>query len=162
MLDDIDEDINAGIIPKYALSLYAPWVWAILHAGKDIENRSWKPHPDLIGQWIWLHVSLGNGPTQMRDELRRMTEVLQPDRRPPQLDELMRMRGLIVGRVKLLEVVEESESPWFFGPYGWKLDARGAYLIDPGVPAKGLQRYWKVPHATLRKLAVISAGTSFG
>ena len=24
-----------------ALSIKQPWVWAILHAGKDIENRSW-------------------------------------------------------------------------------------------------------------------------
>jgi hypothetical protein len=26
-----------------ALSIRQPWAWAILHAGKDIENRDWKP-----------------------------------------------------------------------------------------------------------------------
>ena len=25
-----------------ALSIRQPWAWAILHAGKDIENRSWR------------------------------------------------------------------------------------------------------------------------
>jgi hypothetical protein len=24
-----------------ALSIRQPWVWAIVHAGKDIENRTW-------------------------------------------------------------------------------------------------------------------------
>ena len=26
-----------------ALSIRQPWAWLILHAGKDIENRDWKP-----------------------------------------------------------------------------------------------------------------------
>ena len=25
-----------------ALSIRQPWAWAILHAGKDIENRDWR------------------------------------------------------------------------------------------------------------------------
>ena len=25
-----------------AISVRPPWAWAILHAGKDIENRTWK------------------------------------------------------------------------------------------------------------------------
>jgi len=28
-------------IPSIALSVRQPWAWAIIHAGKDIENRSW-------------------------------------------------------------------------------------------------------------------------
>ena len=28
-------------LPDIALSIRQPWAWAILHAGKDIENRSW-------------------------------------------------------------------------------------------------------------------------
>lgn len=26
---------------QVALSIRQPWAWAILHAGKDIENRDW-------------------------------------------------------------------------------------------------------------------------
>jgi hypothetical protein len=27
----------------YVLTVKQPWAWAIIHGGKDIENRSWKP-----------------------------------------------------------------------------------------------------------------------
>jgi hypothetical protein len=27
-----------------ALTVKQPWAWAILHAGKDIENRGWRTH----------------------------------------------------------------------------------------------------------------------
>lgn len=29
-------------IPHLALSVRQPWAWAIIHAGKDIENRTWQ------------------------------------------------------------------------------------------------------------------------
>src|SRR5829696_3543555 len=27
-----------------AVSIHQPWAWAILHAGKDVENRTWRTH----------------------------------------------------------------------------------------------------------------------
>lgn len=30
-----------------ALTLHQPWAFAIAHAGKDVENRSWKPPPGV-------------------------------------------------------------------------------------------------------------------
>lgn len=41
----------------HAISLYAPWAWAILHLGKDVENRS-LGFPRVNG-WVWLHCSKG-------------------------------------------------------------------------------------------------------
>lgn len=29
-------------LPTIALSVRQPWAWAIIYAGKDIENRSWQ------------------------------------------------------------------------------------------------------------------------
>ena len=29
-------------LPPLALSVRQPWAWAIIHAGKDVENRSWQ------------------------------------------------------------------------------------------------------------------------
>lgn len=29
-------------LPIKALSVRQPWAWAIIHGGKDIENRSWQ------------------------------------------------------------------------------------------------------------------------
>jgi hypothetical protein len=43
------------------LSLHAPWLWAIMHAGKDIENRGptfprrFRGQP-VVGD-VWLHAS---------------------------------------------------------------------------------------------------------
>ena len=37
-----------------ALTIKQPWVHAILHEGKDIENRSWQRH---FRGWLALHAS---------------------------------------------------------------------------------------------------------
>ena len=36
-----------------------PWPWAILHAGKRIENRTWAPPVEMIGQRFLLHAAKG-------------------------------------------------------------------------------------------------------
>lgn len=38
-----------------ALTIKAPWAQAIAHGTKRIENRTWKPHADVIGQRIAIH-----------------------------------------------------------------------------------------------------------
>jgi hypothetical protein len=30
--------------PTFVLTIRQPWAWAIIYAGKNIENRSWKPN----------------------------------------------------------------------------------------------------------------------
>jgi hypothetical protein len=27
-----------------ALTIRQPWAWAVVYAGKDVENRGWRPH----------------------------------------------------------------------------------------------------------------------
>ena len=38
-----------------ALTVIQPWAWAIAHAGKRVENRTWGPPRDVIGQRIAIH-----------------------------------------------------------------------------------------------------------
>lgn len=39
-----------------AISIRQPWAWAILYAGKDIENRSWRPRSTcILGKPVLLH-----------------------------------------------------------------------------------------------------------
>jgi hypothetical protein len=38
-----------------ALTVVQPWAHAIVHLGKDIENRSWKPPETLIGKRFAIH-----------------------------------------------------------------------------------------------------------
>jgi len=37
-----------------ALSIRQPWAWAIIHAGKDVENRTWKTK--MTGEFL-VHAS---------------------------------------------------------------------------------------------------------
>ena len=38
-----------------AISIRQPWAWAILYAGKDVENRTWQLPERFWGQDILLH-----------------------------------------------------------------------------------------------------------
>lgn len=38
-----------------ALTLWQPWAWAMAHAGKAIENRTWKPPRTACGHLIAIH-----------------------------------------------------------------------------------------------------------
>lgn len=96
-----------------AISVRQPWAWAIIHGGKDIENRTWATRhrgPLLI------HA----GKSMNRSDLERMFGYLQEDGLPvPQRAELY--FGGIIGVVDLLDCVEDHASPWFGGPVGWVL-----------------------------------------
>lgn len=104
-----------------ALSVRQPWAWAIVHAGKDVENRTWGTRyrgPLLI------HASTNYdraGKAWIRDELG--IEV------PPDLP-----RGGIIGRVQLVGCTQASDSPWFQGPNGLLLRDPEAvpFLACPG------------------------------
>lgn len=125
-----------------ALSIRQPWAWLILHAGKDIENRSW---PTSFRGRILIHA--GKGMT--RDEYAGANDFLDfvedHDMREtvplPPLKELE--RGGIVGAVNIVGCVSEHDSPWFVGDYGF-------LLRDPQVlpfrPWRGELGFFDVPY----------------
>lgn len=51
-------------------------------------------------------------------------------------------RGGIVGRANLVDCVTKSDSPWFFGPYGFVLEDVSPL---PFVPMKGELGIFEVP-----------------
>ena len=89
-----------------ALSVQQPWAWAIIHAGKDIENRTWKTRQRGI---IAIHAS---GKVQREAILPRRSTKPQPD------DFLC---GAIIGVVERVAVVTRHRSQWFQGPCGFVL-----------------------------------------
>jgi hypothetical protein len=98
-----------------ALSIRQPWAWLILNAGKDIENRDWRPrNPALRFRGTCLiHTGISLQP--ISDELRAwVSQTSGVDL--PRSDELP--RGGIVGQVDIIDVVGASSSPWFEGPCG--------------------------------------------
>lgn len=43
-----------------ALTLRQPWAWAVMHGGKDVENRAWPNRPALeIGETLAIHAGKG-------------------------------------------------------------------------------------------------------
>lgn len=128
-----------GALPIRALSVRQPWAWAIIHAGKDVENRS--KYAITMGGMkpgrIAIHASKGMTRAEYEAAARFMESIHIACPRPDQL-----VRGAIIGTVEVSGHVSSSASPWFFGP--WALTLTAAAPCDP-VPAAGKLGYfdWK-------------------
>jgi hypothetical protein len=113
-------DLDA--LPDVALSVRQPWAWAIIHAGKDVENRGWRT--GSASGWlrrrgrVAIHASKGMTRREYIDAYCMManTGVACPR-------EIDLPRGGIIGSVEIVDVVRESASPWFYGPVGLVLRA---------------------------------------
>ncbi len=97
-----------------ALSIRQPWAWAILNAGKRIENRSWAA--SFRGPFL-IHAA--QGCTLMEYEEARRWGPMVPHTLPRWKG---LVRGGIVGRARIVDCVTESDSPWFVGPFGFVLE----------------------------------------
>lgn len=130
-------------LPTLALSVRQPWAWAIIHAGKDIENRSWQAVNHSLRQRgrIAVHAAKGMTREEYDDASGFMRQVIGIE--CPKPGDLL--RGGIIGSVEVVDVVKESGSPWFFGP-------RGLVLRSPRpcefIPAHGALGYFKWFRAT--------------
>lgn len=121
-----------------AISIQQPWAWAIFHAGKDIENRSWS--------------------TSFRGELAVHATRIQSGWQfppgiavPPEQDLVL---GSVIGLVEIVDVVNRSCSRWFTGPRGFVL--RNPQLLASPVPCPGNQGIWELPpwiHQAVRERA---------
>lgn len=109
-----------------ALSIRQPWAWLIVNGHKDIENRSWRTKHR--GQ-VLIHAGQK---LDMYDYLVAQTIAENQGIALPFPDDLK--RGGIIGFSTITDCVEESSSPWFFGPKGFSL--AGTQPL-PFVPMKG-------------------------
>lgn len=134
-----------------ALTIRQPWCWAILYAGKDIENRDW--NTNLRGR-IAIHAAKGMTREEYQDgiefialaayeagmsnlvEYRKIKDLVIPD-----YEEMT--RSAIVGTVEIVSSLRESTSPWFQGRFGFQL-ANPRSLVQP-IPIKGYLGFWDVP-----------------
>lgn len=121
-------------LPKLALSVRQPWAWAIIHAGKDIENRSWQAVNHGLRQRGRIAVHASKGMTKYEyDDAAEFMQQLGVE--CPKACDLL--RGGIIGTVYVSDVVTESASPWFFGPRGLVLELPAACEFIPSVGALG-------------------------
>lgn len=102
-------------LPTKAISVRQPWAWAIMFAGKDIENRSWQAVRNGLNVRgpIMLHAAKGMTRYEYEDASAFMSSIGVEC--PPACD---LWRGCVLGTVEVVDIVKESTSPWFFGPRG--------------------------------------------
>jgi len=110
-----------------ALSLTQPMAWAIFH-GKDIENRTWRT--PYRGRF-YVHASKGFD-QQHYNWLLLNQKFLGIENLPAKEDFV---HGAIIGEVDIISMVDESDSPWFFGPIGFVL--RNPVEYETPIPCKG-------------------------
>lgn len=127
-----------SMLPQKAISIRQPWAWAIIHAGKDIENRDWATK--FRGP-VCIHAAKG----MTKDEYIHANRAIQGavgavdqtwlDRwlgvtpAPYKLD-----HGGIIGVADIVDCVDVSNSKWFFGRFGFVIrNARPVSFI----PVKG-------------------------
>ena len=125
-----------------ALSIRQPWAWLILNAGKDIENRDW---PTSFRGPFLIHASKGMTRDEYDNGIWTLTDI-RPDHvhALPPFEKLE--RGGIVGMATIVGCVRKSESPWFFGEYGFEL--RDVMPL-PFTPYKGALGFFDVPEHAL-------------
>jgi hypothetical protein len=121
-----------------ALTVRPHWAWAIAHAGKDVENRSWKTdHRGLLA----IHASNKSVRARDREMMEKRYGLLLPDELP---------RGQIVCTVRVRDCVRGHPSRWAIaGQWHWLL-GRVRRLREP-VTAKGRLRLWTCELPARRK-----------
>jgi hypothetical protein len=115
------------------LSIRQPWAWLIIHGGKDIENRTW---PTKFRGHFLVHASKGmtrKEYIEVLDYIEKRIDV-NPEfagvyNRLPLFEELE--LGGIIGEVTLVDCVIKSDSPWFFGTYGFVLKDVKPLMFTP-------------------------------
>lgn len=139
-----------------ALSVTQPWTWAILHADKRVENRTWKPPAAIIGQRIALHA--GKGYDRLGYEQIRLAF---PNLRPPTMGECVSqgLLGAVVGLVTIAGVQaagstgplrDIASDPWASGPWCWLLDDPGP--VAPAIPLSGALGLFRLQPSVIRAI----------
>jgi len=108
------------------ISIKQPWAWLVCGGYKRIENRTWRTKyrgPALIhtgkkydiGSAMWLKKNMPSEYCRLPLHFSMET-------------------GGIVGCCDIVDVVTESDDPWFFGPYGFVLEnaSRVKFIPTPG------------------------------
>lgn len=125
-----------------ALSVRAPWWWAILH-GKPVENRDW--YTNFRGV-VWLHASKHWSRREIEEDTETILEMAAADgiSMPiPDVAEMLEACGCIVGSIEVVDCVRSHPSAFFVGQYGFVL--RNPVPLIPAVPCKGALGFFDIP-----------------
>lgn len=144
----------------YAISLYQPWASFIAVGIKQFETRDWKPPRHLIGNRIAIHAAKKAVTRDDRDWASRCAVHDLP------LGAIVCTALLIgvyqcggpAGQPGLIKIARSSEMPEIahidpigiptdefgdFSPGRWAWRLADIERLDPAIPAKGAQGFWK-------------------
>jgi hypothetical protein len=139
-----------------ALTLWQPWASAVATRRKPIENRSWAPPRNLIGQPFALHAG------KHWDD--RATLICGIDPRASDLlpidDDILEIRGAVIGIATIdrvivpdaalgtdehVDALTDLQRLWYSGSYGWVL--RDVVRLPEPVHCRGFRNLWTLPLA---------------
>lgn len=132
-----------------ALAIKQPWASMIIHAGKDIENRTW---PTRVRGRILIHASKKLDIEDMHAANDLIHErIIQLPHTCPLANFPIEAYpgGGIIGIAEIVDCVTKSDSPWFVGPYGFKL-ANVRPL--PFLLARGVLGFFSVDYPDLEQV----------
>lgn len=151
-------------LPELAISVHAPWAWALMHGGKDVENRA-TTFPRRVGR-VWVHASAWPGTTKVglwNDMTcsmvsRWLEECGQVGRRRAlhlrDKDAMFALRGHIVGSVEVYGYRmpdDPPDSPWYV-PGSLAILVRNPRPLAQPVAEKGLLGWWRPQDDVLEQL----------
>lgn len=144
----------------HALTLHAPWAYAVAHLGKRIENRTWKPPARIVGRRLAIHAGLRND-ARTWDAVTasaRAAGIFGPARGQPQfvppgsVVAVATVDGFvdatdpgdvrIKSETRFLGWGATRKNHWWIGPVGWLL-ADVMTLPEPA-PCSGRQGLWRL------------------
>lgn len=110
-----------------AITLKQPWATLVARGIKDVENRTWAPDGDYRGP-VYIHAG------QKWDDCPLPVELWMPKR------ELFTF-GAIIGTAEIVNVVEDSRSPWAVPGHKHWILTNAETLIEP-IPWRGRLGLW--------------------
>lgn len=129
----------------YALTLIQPWAYAVTHAGKRVENRTWPPSPKMLRPGDLLAIHAGFKVDRAACAELRRAGVQLPSRLSTGAVVAVARYGGVLTYPQDLAALDPSQRRWFVGPLGWRLEDVVA-LREP-VPCKGRLGLWKMGEA---------------
>jgi hypothetical protein len=118
-----------------ALTIKQPWAYLVVTGAKPIENRTWRT------SWrgpLLIHASKVIDEDGFADAEALLGRAIPRHRLA---------LGAAIGVVTLVDVLQESRSKWFKGPFGWQL-AEPRQFAEP-IPCAGRLMLWEPPRRVL-------------
>lgn len=123
-----------------ALSILQPWAHAIIHLGKDIENRDWRTQ---VRGTVAIHAGkrIDDGEAKIFAELYARINGDDFSNVPPFKGKFE--YGSIIGVADIVDCVSAHPSKWFYGKWGFVL--KNPRALKTPIPFKGKLNFWNVP-----------------